>query len=326
MQRTHIAGLLVTSGIADALDGESRQPADIALELNLDPDVTRRVLEAATASRLARMNRAGNVKLSRIGRPLRTDDPHSIAAWVAHHTIPPSISAYAELPALLKNGAEPSGYRRAIGESLWEYLAKNPESGAEFSLAMRQLTAIDIQAMVRAYPWPRRGVICDVGGGAGDYLAAILERRPHARGVLVESPGVLAGAAKAFDRQGLANRVELIPGDLFEDVQSSADVYILKWILHNWSDETCLEILSRLRATMPHGSRLIVVDQHLEPNRPNAATSLTDLHMLVACEGGRERSPSHIHRLMTTAGLRPGRVRHAGLHMLVEGIAPSSPN
>jgi hypothetical protein len=48
---------------------------------------------------------------------------------------------------------------------------------------------------------------------------------------------------------------------------------------------------------------------------------MVDLHMLIDCEGGRERSPGEVHELMRDAGLHPGRVRHAGLHMLVEGVA-----
>ena len=43
--------------------------------------------------------------------------------------------------------------------------------------------------------------------------------------------------------------------------------------------------------------------------------------MMVECEGGRERSPTEIHELMRSVGLRAGRVRDSGLHMLVEGIA-----
>ena len=43
--------------------------------------------------------------------------------------------------------------------------------------------------------------------------------------------------------------------------------------------------------------------------------------MLVVCEGGRERSPQEVHELMRSVGRRPGRVRHSGLHMLLEGIA-----
>jgi hypothetical protein len=47
-----------------------------------------------------------------------------------------------------------------------------------------------------------------------------------------------------------------------------------------------------------------------------------DVMMMVICEGGRERSPEEVHELMRKAGLRPGRVRHCGLTMLVEAVAP----
>jgi hypothetical protein len=72
---------------------------------------------------------------------------------------------------------------------------------------------------------------------------------------------------------------------------------------------------------MPAGSRIVTIDQHLERNRPNPVSSMADLLMLAVCEGGRERSPEEVHGLMRDAGLVPGRVRHAGLHMVVEGMA-----
>ena len=186
---------------------------------------------------------------------------------------------------------------------------------------MRELTAIDVGALARGYPWPRDGVVCDIAGGIGTLLAAILEHRPDARGVLVDVPDVL-GDAEAFLRsRGLADRVERRPGDLFGTVDAHADVYVMKWILHDWSDAACGDMLRRVRATMPPGARLVTIDQHQEPDRPSAVTSMVDLHMLVECEGGRERSPGEVHGLMRDAGLEPGQVRHAGLHMLVEGIA-----
>lgn len=60
--------------------------------------------------------------------------------------------------------------------------------GAAFADAMRQLTEFELAGIVRAYPWPRRGVICDIAGGVGHMLAAILDHRPHARGILLDSP------------------------------------------------------------------------------------------------------------------------------------------
>ena len=95
----------------------------------------------------------------------------------------------------------------------------------------------------------------------------------------------------------------------------------MKWILHNWNDDACRNILSRLRNTMPAGAKVVTIDQHLDPEHPDGIVSIADLHMMAVCEGGRERDPEQVHALMRDAGLKPGKVRHAGLHMLVEGVA-----
>jgi hypothetical protein len=175
--------------------------------------------------------------------------------------------------------------------------------------------------LARAYPWPRRGVICDVAGGVGTLLAAILDRRPEAHGILIDAPKVLAEADPFLRARGLSQRVERRSGDLFGELDARADVYVLKWILHDWSDEACHGMLGRVRACMPAGSRVVAIDQRRDPGRASPVTAMVDLHMLVECEGGRERTPAEAHGLMRDAGLRPGRVRHSGVHMLVEGIA-----
>jgi hypothetical protein len=324
MQRTKLAGVLVTSGLADALGGARRDPRALARELGLSEEVTLRVLGAAAASRLVRFDRDGRVRLARLGGPLRAEHPHSIASWVAYQAAPANTLAHCELEAQLREGAEPSGHRRAFGNSIWEYFGEHPEEGARFGDAMRELTAIDLEALTRAYPWPRDGVICDVAGGIGTLLAAILERRDRAHGILVDAPQVLAEADEFLRSRGIAERVERRPGDLFGEFDAHADVYVLKWILHDWSDEACRGILRRVRATMPAGARIVTIDQHLEPGRPSPISSLADLLMLVECEGGRERSPEQVHGLMRDAGLVPGRVRHAGVHMIVEGVAGAS--
>lgn len=320
MQRTRLAGALVTSGLADALGEHAHDPADLARQLGLDEDVTARVLGAAIASRLLRSDRDGRVRLSRIGGPLRSDHPQSIASWVAYQAAPANGRAYEQLDALIREGAEPSGHRRAYGDAIWEHFSKHPEEGARFGHAMRELTSLDVRALARAYPWPRRGVICDVAGGIGTLLAAILERRRRARGILIEAPEVLTEAAGFLQSRGLGARIERRAGDLFGDFDARADVYVLKWILHDWSDDACRDILTRLGARMPPGASVVTIDQSFDRARPSSVTSMVDLHMLVECDGGRERSPREVHELMRDAGLRPGRIRHANLHMLVEGV------
>ena len=322
LQKTKIAGLLVSSGLADALGKDSRDPVELAHELGLDPDVTIRIVNAAAALRLMRLDRHGRARLTKVGAPLRREHPKSIASWAAYYADPDTAAAYAHLDAQLRDGAQTSGYQRAFGKPLWDYFGDRPDMGAAFAEAMVELTEFDLAGIVRTYPWPKRGVICDIGGGVGHMLAAILERRPHARGILLDSPEMIEQADGFLRKRGLADRIERRTGDLFGQLDARADVYTMKWILHDWGDDACRDILKRVRATMPSGSKLVTIDQHYESGRPDVFTAMADVLMLVFCEGGRERSPQQVHALMRDAGLIPGRVRHFGPTMLVEAIAP----
>jgi hypothetical protein len=322
LQKTKIAGVLVSSGLADALGADRRDPVELAHNLGLDPDVTIRIVNAAIASRLMQLDRQGRVRMTKVGAPLRREHPKSIASWAAYYADPHTAAIYAHLDAHLRDGAQTSGYQRAFGKSLWEYLAEHPDIGAAFADAMRQLTEFDLAGIVRTYPWPRHGVICDIAGGVGNMLAAILEHRPNARGILLDSPEIIEQADGYLRERGLSDRIERRTGDLFNELDARADIYTMKWIMHDWGDDVCRDILKRVRATMPSGSKLVTIDQHHESGRPNALTPMADVLMLVSTEGGRERSPQQVHALMRDAGLIPGRVRHFGPTMLVEAIAP----
>ena len=322
LQKTKIAGVLVSSGLADALGKDSRHPVELAHELGLDPDATIRIVGAAIAARLMQLDRKGRARMTKVGAPLCRDHPKSIASWVGYYADPDTAAAYAHLDAQLREGAQTSGYQRAFGKSMWDYFGDRPDMGDAFADAMRQLSEFDLAGIVRAYPWPRRGVICDVGGGVGHMLAAILEHRPNARGILLDAPEVIEQADGFLRQRGLADRIERRTGDLFGQLDARADIYTMKWILHDWSDDACRDILKRVRDTMPSGSKLVTIDLHHESGQPNALTAMADALMLVQCEGGRERSPQQVHSLMRDVGLIPGRVRHFGPTMLVEAIAP----
>lgn len=231
MQRTKLASALVGSGLADALNGERRDAAELARELDLDAEVTRRVLRAAAAARLVRIDGTGRARLTRTGAPLSSHHRHSIASWVGEVASARAARGYEALEAQLRGGAEPSGHRRAFGNSLWEYFDEHPDEGARFGNAMREMTALDVGALARGYPWPQRGVVCDVAGGIGTLLAAVLKTRSALDGILLEAPDVLAEAKGFLHSRGLSDRVERRRGDLFGELDARADVYILKWIL-----------------------------------------------------------------------------------------------
>jgi hypothetical protein len=136
---------------------------------------------------------------------------------------------------------------------------------------------------------------------------------------------VLKEAAACLDSAGVADRVKLVEGDFFESIAAKADLYLLKWVLHDWDDATCTQILGNVAAAMPPAARLVVIEGDQDPNRAHPRFSMIDLQMLTVTEGGRERSSAELQRLLDTAGLIPGSVHHTPTGLaLVEATAPAA--
>jgi hypothetical protein len=252
----------------------------------------------------------GRFRLTRTGRRLRSDHPESMRAVVRYWSSKARLRAWAGLADVVRTGRP--AFPAVTGRSVWEWFDENPSEGYVFAAAMRRLTEVDVPDVLGLYPWPDRGTVCDVAGGAGTLLARILQARPQARGVLVEGRIALAAAEPVLKRHAVADRVELVEGDLFAGFTARADVYVLRAVLHDWDDATCHRILSVTRAAMPAGATLVVVDLLQEPNVPRYPASLVDLQMAVVCDAGRERSADELRGLLRAAGFVPGSVRRSG--------------
>ena len=95
-------------------------------------------------------------------------------------------------------------------------------------------------------------------------------------------------------------------GDFFKSVPAG-DAYIMKHIIHDWSDAKALTILKNCHAAGRGKSKVILVEAVLTPgNEPNFAKWL-DLEMLLI-PGGRERTEAEFARLFEQAGFNLTRV------------------
>jgi hypothetical protein len=100
----------------------------------------------------------------------------------------------------------------ALGAPYWEYLAAHPDQQALFGEQMRQQAQITSLPCVPLVDWPATATVADIAGGIGTVLAAVLRAAPHAHGILVDEPTVLARAGPFLDSQGVADRCALHPG------------------------------------------------------------------------------------------------------------------
>ncbi len=322
MGATQVAGAFAELGIADVVGDGAFTAAQIAARLGIDADVTHRLLRTASSFGVCRMNsRTGAVSLTRTGRLLRSDHPHSLRGWVMALGSRVQTEAWTGLADSARTGQ--SAFEAVHGMSIWDWFDTHPTDARVFDEAMRCATTINADLVTAAYPWPDSGVICDVGGGVGTLLSAVIASSADLRGVLVDGPGVIARAGTFLTACGLHDRIDAVVGDIFGVIPATADVYLLKDVLHDWDDEHCRKILSTVAAAMPSGSRVVLVEILQQPNKPNPLAPWVDLLMLTQTDGGRQRSVDELATLLTDAGLHPtDTVRHAIPHDLIEAVKP----
>lgn len=314
-----IAAAIAELGIADVLAGGPMTAPQIAARIDCDEETTHRLLRGAVACDLCTMDRrTGAVKLTRMGAVLRTDHPASLRAWMRYKGMRSTVDAWGGLVTSVRSGQ--SAFEIVHGVSVWEWFATHPDEQQVFAATMRQATEISARAIARVYPWPDGAVVCDVAGGIGTLLSVIVAgSRADLRGVLVDSAGMIAEAELFLAERGVADRIDRVEGDIFRTVHATADVYLLKDVLHDWDDERCAKILTAVATSMPRGSKLVIIE-YLQPrHRPNPFSPLLDLHTLTQRDGGRLRSLDELSALLSGAGLRPtGRRFSVVPHDLIE--------
>lgn len=295
-QAIHVAAAL---GIADLLENGPRSADDLAEATGTHAPTLYRVLRAlASVGMFAETDyRFG---LTPLAEYLRTDAPDSLRAWAMQIGQSYFWTSWGHLLHSVRTG-DPA-FPEVYGTTTWEYRAARPEEDAVFNAAMTALSAPVAEAVVQSYDFSGIRVLVDVGGGEGGLLAAILAANPALRGVLFDLPHV-ATARTLLERAGVVDRCEIVGGSFFDAVPGGADAYLLKSIVHDWDDDTAIQILRTCRAAMADTGRLLVVEPVIQPGPEPDPAKFSDLNMLVML-GGRERTAGDFERLYAEAGFR----------------------
>ncbi len=259
-----------------------------------EPDLDSLMRAAAGLGCLAESS-PGRFELTARGAQLCSDRLGALAAFLGSR---PQWDSWSRLRESMRASAAATPLELAMGAGLYELMAEDPAAAAEYDAAIDAFTRHEAQLVRGRLELADVACVVDVGGGRGALLRALLAETDGARGVLFDLPHVVEAA-----RGGLPHGVEGVGGDFFEAVPAGGDLYLLKHVLHNWSDDDARKILERCRDARAPGGRVVVIDAVLAPdNRPDLARML-DLEMRVLC-GGRERRKPELRRLVQAAGLR----------------------
>lgn len=197
-------------------------------------------------------------------------------------------------------------FSKAHGIDIWPFMTQNPGYSRIFQSAMTGYSQSVQGSIVEGVDFKRFATICDVAGGRGELLAAAVRAAgPSTRGVLFELPAVVAAKDEVLACLGdTKDRVTIVGGDMFKEIPSGNDAVLFKHIMHDWSDEKCIEFLNVARISLNKGGRILVFEHVIQDlNVPDGAKIL-DLEMLTVTNGGRERVGQEYAQLFAAAGLK----------------------
>jgi C-methyltransferase len=294
-------------GVADALVPGPRSAANLAGPLGVEPDALERLLRFLVGRGFFRRSRDGRYRNNRASALLARDHPASLNAWARFFGAEWHVAIWNRLGHSVATGG--SAAESALGHDFWRHLtAVDPEAGRVFDDAMESVSRLQQSLVATKYEWPTRATVCDVGGGTGTLLAAILVANTTCTGVLFDLPAVVARAGPVLERAGVTDRVTVTGGDFFESVPPGCDRYVLQAIVHDWDDESCVRVLNRCRQALAPGGRVLVVEQTLPEHDGDHPAKALDLEMLVDTGKGRERTRADFDALFAAAGFGVRRV------------------
>ncbi|KAK9048347.1 hypothetical protein SSX86_032691 [Deinandra increscens subsp. villosa] len=256
--------------------------------------------------------------LAPVSRLLLKDEPLSVRPYLLAALDPMLIDPWQHMSDWFKND-DVTSFHTTHGMMFWDLLGQQPKLNQFFNEAM----ASDARLLTSVILENCRGIfegldsIVDVGGGTGTVAKAIAEGFPDIRCICFDLPHVVTSLVGS-------KNLSYVGGDMFEAIPN-AHAVLLKWILHDWSDEECIKILKQCKEAIPskkNGGKLIIIDMVVKVQQGENELLKTQLFldmMMMSLVTGKERTEKDWAKLFVNVGFSDYKITPIlGLRSLIE--------
>jgi hypothetical protein len=233
------------------------------------------------------------------------------------------------------------------GKRIWEIMAQNPERFHAFQAGLAHaVSTIPVTGFYdfgKLYTDDDRCILVDVGGGAGHAIQRILQAHPilsPGKFVLQELKEVLSKAENELDKdvvrmehdfftpqhvKGIST-ASFVPIEIRAHWLAGARAYMLRFVLHDYSDEVCVAILKQLVPAMAADSVVLVGDLCLPDRVTPADLGVATMDVTMFNMAGKERSEAGFRKIFAAAGLEYVKTYRAadGSAAITEARLPSA--
>ena len=174
-----------------------------------------------------------------------------------------------------------------------------------FALAMADIGRSSAGATFDRLPLEGVSRFVDVGGGPGVYAIEAARREKGLRAAVFDTAETLEVALENVRAAGLENRIDLLPGDAFEDdLRGPWDLILLSNMIHIYSADEARKLVHRCAEALAEGGRLAVKEFLLDEDHTSpAAGAIFAVNMLVSTEAGECFSVDEVGGWMRERGL-----------------------
>lgn len=204
----------------------------------------------------------------------------------------------------LKKGT-PQNEIRTGEASLFEKLYRDEDKTREFVNAMSGVQAGNFIAFADRFNFSEYHTLCDVGGAGAHLSAHVVAHNPHMKCVSFDLPPVSPIARENISKLGVANRVEIVSGDFYEDPIPEADVITMGNILHGVGVSDKKMLIKKAFDALPKGGSLVVIENIIDDERrQNSMGLLMSLNMLIETPEGFDFTFADFRDWTKEAGFR----------------------
>lgn len=168
-----------------------------------------------------------------------------------------------------------AGFNAATGDNvpMFRALAGQERKGKDAALAMswwNRRPGMHPRYVAESFDWFSVKTVVDVGGSHGSLSTYLATRFTHLSCTVQDLDEVIRHAKIAFNAENsIASRIQFMEHDFFKQQPvHGADVYFLRWILHDWSDIYAVRILRALIPALKKGA-WILLNEHILPEHMN---------------------------------------------------------
>ncbi|KAJ5707274.1 S-adenosyl-L-methionine-dependent methyltransferase [Penicillium malachiteum] len=257
-------------GFANHVPKEGISVQDLAAKVNLDVNIVRRIMCHATTYHIFFQSELDYFVHTASSRLLVESE--GMRNWLMMG-VGETLPATHRIPEILQKygySEEPEHSSWSVNNStklpVFAALNEMPERGIVFFKAMEwhsQLPGFAPQHLIEHFPFQeeKTTTIVDVGGGFGHVAQALAIHDPNVKCIVQDLSESVAGGEQRLPAE-LKDRVTFQAHDFFQEQPvKGADVYLLRHVLHDWSNKYARNILRSLIPALKSGAKIVINDR-----------------------------------------------------------------